>query len=548
MKRFYFVIALAFAAAAMWAQPKADGALQSAKSNTSAPRAYSAAAPGVAKAALPTASDIISTQPQGTVYKNMYRECSGFNDGYLKNYDGLASDIVVSRDGKKLYIGTPMGIKATGWLEGEIGDDGVVTFSFPQAVYQQQANATTGVEEKTYYAWNMVVDSENYKVNLADEQTVKFTWDGTSLKQVTPSETIAMADADGKFGGYGTYANEFRVMTEKPVTPPAGVEQRTYRMTYTDYFTKEEATKDVLVAIDDNDIYLGHFYNDYWIKGTINGSKVSFPAEQYLGSENITYANHEYMLVFEISDDNQNSWTLKSIDFDYDAAAGTLTSDKILGINQGKKYTALLEVWMNPTLADANYVVEAPAAPEFVQVYAYGKGPDGLGYIAYALSDVSVNEGNLDTKNIYYNIYLDGKLMTFDTDTYKYIGSPLTDVPYGYYDVYVQQSTGAIGWDMAIYQGVQFIYLYKEFSTVGVQAVYVDPESKQRFYSPLATYDVASGNTTIGISSTKMDNGAEKQVSYFDLSGRRVSAPQKGIFMKKVTYENGQTKTVKVMK
>lgn len=548
MKRFYFVIALAFAAVAMWAQPKAGGTLQLAESTASTTHAFAAAPRSVAKAALPSASDIISTQPQGTLYKNMYRECSGFNDGYLKTYDGLASDIVVSADGKKLYIGTPMGIKSTGWIVGDIGDDGVVTFSFPQAVYQQQANASTGVEEKTYYAWNMVVDSENYKVNLADEQTVKFTWDGTNLKQVTPSETIAMADADGKFGGYGTYGNEFRVMTEKPVTPPAGMEQRTYRMTYTDYFTKEEASKDVLVATDGTDIYLGHFYNDSWIKGTISGGKASFPAEQYLGTETMNYTCHEYMLVFEISEDNQDSWTLNSIDFDYDAATGTLTSDKILGINQGKKYTALLEVWMSPTLADANYVVEAPAAPEFVQVYAYGEGPDGLGYFAYVLNDKSMNGGNLDTKNICYNIYLDGKLMTFDTDTYLYIGSPLTDIPFGYYDVYVQQGTGAIGWDMAIYGGVQFIYLYKSFSTVGVRAIYVDPETGNRLYSPLATYDVATGNTTIGIKNATVDNGAEKQVSYYDLSGRRVSAPQKGVVVKKVTYDNGQTKTVKVMR
>lgn len=551
MKRFYFVIALALAAATTWAQTKADGTLPFAKSGISATqaRAFTAGAKSASKAtSLPDASQIISEQPEGTLYKGMYRECAAFNDAVRKEYDGISTDIVVSNDGKKLYIGNPMGVFKTGWIVGDIGEDGVVTFNFPQAVYHQEANESMNIEERTYYAWSSDVDMENYKVPLAATQSVKFTWDGTTLQQVTPKECISMGDATGKFGGYGSSNNVISVMTEKPVTLPAGLKSSTYIMTYTDYFTKTETQKNVQVAVDGNDIYLGKFYNDYWIKGTINGGKASFPSEQYLGSENISYPNHEFMLTFELSADGKDSWTLNSLDFNYDATTGTLTSDKILAVNQGKKYTALLEVWMNPTITDAHFVEAAPQTPSILQVAPYGQLGEGISAVAYQLSNSTDKGETLNSENIYYNIYVDGELYNFDTATYQYISAPMTNVPYAFYDSNVQQSNGATGWDFQVYNGAQVIYFYKEIKTVGVKALYIDAANGLRFESPTVTYDVATGNTTVGINSAKTDNGAEKSVAYYDLSGRKLSAPQKGIYMKTVTFANGETKTIKMVK
>ena len=66
--------------------------------------------------ALPPVSDIISTQPEGTLYKNMSRSCNGFDYGIERKYDSYAGDIVVSSDGKKLYMKNPMLCFSTGWI------------------------------------------------------------------------------------------------------------------------------------------------------------------------------------------------------------------------------------------------------------------------------------------------------------------------------------------------------------------------------------------------------------------------------------------------
>ena len=354
-----------------------------------------------------------------------------------------------------------------------------------------------------------------------------------------------MGDADGKFSGYGSSDNVISVMTEKPVTLPAGIQSTTYKMAYTDYYTKTDMQKNVSVAIDGNDIYLGKFYNNYWIKGTINGSKVTFPTEQYLGSEKISYANHEYFLVF----DSQTYQSVNSMEFDYDKAAGTLTSSQILAVNQGKKYAALIEVWMNPTLTDAHFVVAAPATPVIVSVMPYGaEEGSNVGAMAYQLNTKTDDGQELNSDNIYYNVYLDGKLTTFSYPTYQALSASLTDIPFGFYDYYTQQSSGAIGYDFAVYNGMQYIYFYNSFNTVGLKAMYIDNATGAKYESHTVTYDVTTGNTTTGISATAADNGTVKSVVYHDLSGRKVSEPLKGIYMKTVESAKGKTSSVKIIK
>ncbi len=78
--------------------------------------------------------------------------------------------------------------------------------------------------------------------------------------------------------------------------------------------------------------------------------------------------------------------------------------------------------------------------------------------------------------------------------------------------------------------------------------MYIDNETGAKYESPTVTYDVTTGNTTTGISATAADNGTVKSVVYHDLSGRKVSEPLKGIYMKTVEYANGKTSTVKIIK
>lgn len=548
MKRTYLMVALAFAAATTWAQTMANATLHFAETNTTTKVATSKAytmAQDVAKAAsLPDVSQIISEQPAGALYADMYRSCKGYNDGYERTFDAYAADIVVSNDGKKLYMKDFCAVFPTGWLVGDIKDGGVVEFNFPQVVYHQTQDASGQSYEVTGYAWKVIADNVNYKINIDQNQTVKFSWDGKTLKQENPDDIIAMCNASGQFLGYGTYNNTLSVMDEKPVTLPSDVSSETYIMTYTDYLTQTPTDANVSVAISGSDIYLGGFYNNCWVKGTWDGSKATFPTKQYLGTETITNKIHEYFLGFDISDDRQDATLADNIVFNYDAATETFSTTTAIGVNQGYETRALVAVLENVSMKNAHYVVDAPAAPEIYAVMPYGNADDPtIGAIAYINSDKTASGATLNSNNIVYNIYLDGKLFTFTPSVYQFLSQNLVDVPYAYFDYNYTQSNGMKGYDFGVYMDRQYIYFYKDFKTIGVKAIYVD--GSKRYESPLVTMDVASGNITTGINTVENDV-AGKASAYYTLDGSRVSAPTNGIFIQKMTTTDGQTKTVKV--
>ena len=62
---------------------------------------------------------------------------------------------------------------------------------------------------------------------------------------------------------------------------------------------------------------------------------------------------------------------------------------------------------------------------------------------------------------------------------------------------------------------------------------YIDPEALTLF------------ETETGINSVDTDGKIVKLVNYYDLDGREVPVPGKGVFIKKTTYTDGTKKSVK---
>ncbi len=561
MKKFYTAVAMAFAVTATWAQAPANAGFPFAERSETqttnffmgsvSERAYSSAsvaANGAAKAPLrlPDASQIISEQPEGTLYKNMYRKAEGLDNGYEKTYEGYADDVVVSKDQKKLYIKTPFPSYYTGWIVGDLDESGIVTFKFPQVVYHQQAGEATGLNELTEYAWKIVLDNVNWKVYLdKTTQEVKFKWEDNKLTQLNPDDVIGMADANGMFAGYASYGNEYSVMTEQPVKPADVLAAKTYKMTYTDYATQQAASKSVQLIFDGNDVYMGRFYNNYWIKGTKDGDKISFPRNQYLGLETIGKVNvHEFMVSVGIADDNQSVIEYDNLEFILTEATGALVSDQILGVNVGKGDAGLVGVIMYPTLLKTDFVVGTPAKPEIASVLPYNTQMQGVSGLVYKLSTKTNDGKEMDDECIFYNVYLDGQLQTFTPEDYYYLTGEMTDIPFAFADYNFTQSSGAVGFDFQVLSNMECVFFYKNFQKVGLKAIYNDGTTRNE--SEMAEFDL---NDLAGIGSAAVNEGTTaKNVTYHDLSGRKLSAPAKGISIKTVEMENGTVKTVKIIK
>ena len=518
MKKIYTLIALAMTASALWAQTTGE----SAKVKKTAVNAESTT--------LPSSETLISSTPEGVLYENMYHSANVYvaYGGATTNrtYDGYVGNVVVSADGKKIYMKDPFIKLAPGtWLEGDLSADGTAEFKFPQMIYNK--GGVTG------YAWKLVIANGNIGIDETT-QSVKFKWDGSKLSLENTSDLIGMLNENSEWMGYGASQAVYSVMTDVAAKPADESKAETYRMTY--YNAEGNVkTASARVVVDGSDIYIGDIYDPgFWMKGTLNGNKASFPM-QYLGVH--ANASHAYMIPF----DADTYQILSSLDFTYSSTAGSLSADKTILINLGNTGLSALEMFVAPSLSKVSYTVEAPAKPVILQCEPIGyDGGGNYGVFVYKLTTNSVSGKQLNQDNIYYNIYLDDELYTFPTSLYAYIKNDITDVPYAFTDSYRNWS-GSQGLDFIADNGEQTIFVYKDYTKLGVKAIYVDGD--QRLESELAEKTV-----TTGIDNAAAEGKVIKSVSYTDLNGARISRPSHGIYLQTTTYADGETKTVKVVK
>ncbi len=503
MKRSYSIIAFLFAVLTAFAQGK----------NT-----------------LPADGTLIDKQPEGTLYENMYRTANVYaaygSMSTNRTYDGYVGNVVVSADGKKIYMKDPYIKLAPGtWIEGEL-NNGVAEFKFPQIIYNKQ-----GVKG---YAWKLVISGQEIGID-EKTQSVKFKWDGKTLSQQNSDEIIGMLNENNEWMGYAASQTVMYVMDEKGAKPADESKAYTYRMSYYDT-SGSQKTASTRVVIDGTDIYLGDIFDPgFWLKGTISGNKATFPA-QYMGVH--ANSSHAYMLPLDVN----TTQAEEKLTFNYNAATGALSTEKAILVNIGKTNMSALEMYIAPSFTKMDYSVETPAKPKITDCQPYGYEGGDYGYISYALSTKSTSGKQLNQDKIVYNIYIDGELMTFDTDKYYYINNSLTDVPYSFADNYTDMFSGSKGRDFLIINGSQYIFIFKNFNKVGVKAIYVDGD--KRLESEMSEY---SFSPDTGIDAA-VETAKVKNTTYTDISGRKLSAPAKGISIKTVEYENGETKTVKIMK
>ena len=515
MKKIYTLIALAMTSSALWAQATGQSAT---------PKAVVAAS-----TELPSAETLISSTPEGTLYKDMYHSANVYVEyggaAFNRTYDGYVGNVVVSADGKKIYMKDPFIKLAPGtWLEGDLSADGTAEFKFPQMIYNK--GGVTG------YAWKMIIANGNIGIDETT-QSVKFKWDGSKLSQENTSDLIGMLNEKSEWMGYGASEAVYSVMTDVAAKPADETKAETYRMTY--YNAEGNVkTASTRVVVDGTDIYIGDIYDPgFWVKGTLNGNKASFPM-QYLGVH--ANASHAYMIPF----DADSYQVLSSLDFTYNSTTGSLSADKAILVNLGNTGLSALEMFVAPSLSKVSYTVEAPAKPVILQCKPVGYESGNYGVFVYKLTTNSVSGKQLNQDNIYYNIYLDDELYTFPTSLYAYIKNDIIDVPYAFTDSYRNWS-GSQGLDFIADNGEQTIFVYKNYTKLGVKAVYVDGD--QRLESELAEKSV-----TTGIDNAAAEGKAIKSVSYTDLNGARISRPSHGVYLQTTTYADGETKTVKVVK
>lgn len=517
---------------------------------------------------LPT--EIITEQPEGTLYGDLYRNSSAFMvyfySVYYTNTDGYANDVVKASDGT-VYIKNPIATLTSGtWIKAKQGEGDTLEVELPQLVYQQSYGDT----EYNYYAWRMKInDDGDWYVPDSTSQVVKYVMRNDSVIFVgdneyssLPSYIIGLADEEGEWAGYGTYADAMGKSNDVASKPSSTDNAFTAMMEYDEQNSSyvEKDTAEVYVAstptlvdvvVEGNDIYVGGLdadQSDLWLKGTINGSKATFKNGQYMGVDKANgchvyflpttsywvfsgYSDYGYYVDAELSGED--------IVLDYDADTKQLKGTGELNINLGKNQAGSLNFYANPNINKFNEVAGAPQDPIMEEDYCYDYDSNyGYGRIVFMTSPYDVNGNYMNPGKVFYNLWLDEdeEPYVLYSDEYVYqTEDEIVDIPYNYSD----------SWDIYAYtSGERVVYTYWQGAErVGVQMI--NRSAGEEHKSNIAWYYYEE---TTGINSAAQSGADVKSVSYTDLSGRRVATPSKGVYVKTMKMADGSVKSVKVVK
>ncbi len=157
-----------------------------------------------------------------------------------------------------------------------------------------------------------------------------------------------------------------------------------------------------------------------------------------------------------------------------------------------------------------------------------------VGFIGFNISNVVNGTDIVPADKLYFSIYMNDEVFTFDPEDYFCFTEPTTVVPYGTID-----DTDSYAIDFDSYDDEQLVaFIVDGISTIGVQAIYKDGDKEVK--SEIATIngeepfegDDDDDDDDDAISEITTDSAS---ASYFDLQGRRIAAPRAGQLLIKQT-------------
>ena len=470
-----------------------------------------------------------------------------FSDYY---YSAVAVSASTSEDGSKIYFSNMWPYvfnDGDAWVQGNISTDGT-SVTIPTDV----PIATLVSEDVPYnvYPMEMLLDESGRTIIGIAELT--FVKDGDNVyiddDYEAPQHLIGLCalDENGEFLGYFDYTY---AISYKPYDGPTEVvelpegaepEEYIYKSYAASMFGIYEEILTGQVYIDGNDVYMDHLACGYegWVKGTLTGNKVSFPA-QYVGlGSYLTFAG----FYTDGTEDEEGYLYLYPCDYEliYDAeneiftAVTDDTKDYYVGLfdPDGGLQTYSLEFVIGKPV-NAPTIPSDPYDLELSYSSSYGQ------YVLdYVIDPYDVNGRFLNTEYLAYYIYLDDEIYTLTPDVFPFLEEEIELVPYTFTE----------GWD--IYQGE--IWVAEDLlTTLGIQAVYtVDGIAN---YSNVVSIDL-QGNVTVtpapqgGVGLNNVDVKKVSSVEFYDAQGRKLDAAQKGVNVVKMVAADGSVKTVKMLK
>ena len=210
----------------------------------------------------------------------------------------------------------------------------------------------------------------------------------------------------------------------QPVVAPEGLETDEWAISAMNNFG-EPVSGYVNIGFDGNDVYLQglcHYLPETWIKGTLEGSTITFPGDQYFGPYDAdSYTHYEFYLRSE------------EVVFTYDAEAGKMTAQGEIYVREAiRNYKG--DVYNDPVLTKVIEKAATPATPNISQIYDGTTGP----ILMFTVPTVDVDGNAVASGKLSFQFFKDIEQeiapITFDPADYPTLEEAMTVFPYGFTD------------------------------------------------------------------------------------------------------------------
>ncbi len=223
---------------------------------------------------------------------------------------------------------------------------------------------------------------DNEFTKVADKANITFTIDGNSIK-LNDSDVdhvigafydyngTTYFDGEGDYNTVFTYLEDYKPLPVSEITAPADLQTEDWYISgaaYTDAGTKAFAHS-IKIGFKDNDVYVQGVMADYpeaWMKGTLDGTTVTFSGLQKMG------VSEDYTGSYEVYAVGITGSRLKDFQMTYDADNKTLTAINELLLNADTEKPYYIEWFTSIVFSEAQPDVPMPVvAPTDLQTEAY---------------------------------------------------------------------------------------------------------------------------------------------------------------------------------
>ena len=312
----------------------------------------------------------------------------------------------------------------------------------------------------------------------ADGSDIEFSFDAEN-QVFTLASPYLLESNEASYGNNTSVWEQFTSMKvfkgeiEQPevIEVPDGLQTETYSwtgklVTFDDDSQPvyEDFTKFINIGFDGNDVYVQGLCADLseaWVKGTLNGSTVTFPTGQYFGAdERLISWGYVYPHYF-IGYGND----IQDVTFTYDAENKVFTGgDEWIIDNEEANSLNYYLIYSDNVWSRFNEVAGTPVTPSILGGSFSGTYPNVQLNIPLETTDGDAMSPAKVFYRLFSDIEGDVEQLAFTPNEYENLTETLYEIPYTFDD----------DWD--IYEGGSRVYLnqsnVKSFNKIGLQVVY----------------------------------------------------------------------------